>query len=222
MPGVAGTDVQLAEHLWSDILGDIGAVLESLTTFWASVAESSSISDSLAVIDGVKNYQGTIVTGQEVPECLQEYWAKGCLVYSPEYGLEVHSALLANCGKRSDVEKRIWRGEAELLLPIVNELRLRVCDDLTKYFGNEWPVKWLPPVHPQELEQVKETPLATELGHIDYLFRNTGSGHPLDSMRHFANLVWNARRLRNDIAHYKTVVYQDFKGLLEERGKVGL
>ncbi len=222
LPNLVGSDVQLAEHLWSDVIGDIGSIVESLKIFWASMAESIAAPDCPALMEAIKNHQGTFQGGQELPECLQEYWAKGCLTYSPEYGLEAHPALLASCGQRSEVEKRIWRGVAELLLPILNELRLTVCNNLTERFGDEWPVQWVLPHHPQELEQVKDTPLATELGHIDYLFRNTGAGHPLDSMRHLATLVRNARRLRNDIAHYKPVVYQDFRGLLEERGKLGL
>lgn len=222
LPSVVGSDVQLAEHLWSDIIGDINTIVESLKTFWGNVQESIPDSDSKAVMEAIRNHQGTIGAGRELPEFLEGYWAKGCLVYSPEYGLEAHPALLAHDGNRSEVEKRIWRGEAELFLPILNELRLRVCHDLTGEYGNEWPVQWIPPVNPQELEQVQETPLATELGHIDYLFRNTGTGHQLDSKRHLANLVRNARRVRNEIAHYKPVVYQDFEDLLEERGKVGL
>ena len=222
LPSLVSSDVQLAEHLWSEVVGDIGSLVEGLKKFWASIEESITVSDCSALMEAIKNHQGALQGGQELPKCLQEYWAKGSLIYSPEYGLEAHPALLANCGQRSEVEKRIWRGEAELLLPILNELRLRVCNDLTERFGDEWPVKWVLPLFPQELEQVKETPLATELGHIDYLFRNTGAGHPLDSMRHLATIVRNARSIRNDIAHYKPVVYQDFKGLLEERGKLGL
>ena len=221
LPSVAGSDVQLAEHLWPAIIGDMDTIVESLKTFWAGVEGSIQDCDALAVMTAIKNHQGAIGADRELPECLQWFWAKGCLVYSPEYGLEAHPALLAHHGNRIEVEKRIWRGEAELLLPILNELRLRVCTDLTEDYGNEWPVQWILPFLPQELEQVKETPLATELGHIDYLFRNTGTGHPLDSKRHLANLVRNARSVRNDIAHYKPVVYQDFVGLLEERGRVG-
>ena len=222
LPSLVGSDVQLAEHLWSDVLGDIGSIVKGLKTFWASIEESMTVPDCSALMEAVKNYRGAFHGGQELPECLQEYWAKGRLTYSPEYGLEAHPAFLAHCGQEREVEKRIWRGEAELLLPILNELRLRVCSELTERFGDEWPVKWVPPLFPQELEQVRDTPLATELGHIDYLFRNIRAGHPLDCVRYLATIVWNARCLRNDIAHYKPVVYQDFRGLLEERVEFGL
>ena len=106
LPGLVGSDVQLAEHLWPDVIGDIGSIVEGLKMFWASIEESITVPDCSALtvpdcsalMEAIRNHQGAFQGGQELPKCLQEYWAKGSLIYSPEYGLEVHPALLANCG----------------------------------------------------------------------------------------------------------------------------
>ena len=170
--------------------------------------------------EAAKNYRGAFAVGQELPTEFWEPWAKGRLVYTPEHGVELHPGLLAHFGYRVEVEKRLWRGQAELLLPVLNEIRLRICTELTYAYGSDWPFKWREPASGYESEQVKITSLATELGHIHYLFATAVRGHPLDAMRHLSALALNARNMRNLVAHNKAVVYRDFELLCQERNRV--
>ena len=221
LPGLVGSDVQLALEIWTEVDKDIEHIVGSLMDFWGNVEEPTAISPIDSLLEAVKNYQGAFSIGQELPKDFWEPWAKGGLVYTPEHGLEVHPALLAHCDHRVEVEKRLWRGQAELLLPILNEIRLMICTELTEEYGNDWPFKWRDPASPYDLEQVKITPLATELGHINYLFANAGQGHPLNEKRHLSDLVLNARNMRNQVAHNKPVAYRYFELLCKERNKVG-
>ena len=134
--------------------------------------------------------------------------------------LQIVVVVLAYASYSADVKKMLWRGEAEFLLPILNDIRLRVCVELTDSYGPDWPIRWGEPATGHELEQVKLSPLATELGHIDYIFRFFGD--QLQEKHSLSELIRQARNLRNKIAHYNPVPLQDYLDLCKERDKVGL
>ena len=221
LSGLVSSDVQLGSEVWSEVEKDIEQIVEGLARFWDTVEDPTAIPSVDGLSELVKDYQGPFDIGQELPLHFWEPWSKGALVYTPEHGLEVHPALLAHAGRKIEVEKRLWRGQAELLLPILNEVRLKVCTHLTGAYGDDWPVKWGAPASEYELEQVKITPLATELGYIHHLFVSTGPAHVLNANRHLSNLVLNAKTMRNQVAHNKPVPYRLFAELCRERNRVG-
>ena len=197
----------------------------SLIDYWESLEQPDvawSIDD---VIERVNEVSGRYAVGQQPPENLRELWACGGLVYTPEHGLEVHPALLARSDRRATVEHMLWRGQSELLLPLVNEVRLKVCQDFTATYGSNWPVRWVAPLNEQDEEEVRRSPLGTELGHVNYLLQNLGVHNPrhdLFEKRSLGDLILRAKNLRNEIAHYNPVALRDFIGLCEERKKTGI
>ena len=177
------------------------------------------------VVESVTEVRGAYKVGQEPPESLRGLWASGCLGYTPEYGLEVHPGFLAQSNRRATAEHMLWRGQSELILPLVNEVRLKVCQDLTNTFGSDWPVRWVPPSNEQEVEEARRSPLGTELRHVNYLLQSLGMRNPrhdLYEKRSLGDLVLRARNLRNEVAHYNPVALRDFVGLCEESARVGM
>ena len=225
LPGLVGGDVQLAEHMWGRVSRGTDQAIEGLAEYWDRL-EHTEVSDSIDdAIEVVKANRESYVGGQELPGHLWRLWAGGGLVYTREYGLEVHPALLAHHERRASVEHMLWRGQSELLLPIVNEIRLKVCQDLTETYGSDWPVKWVPPHFEHDIEDVSRSPLGTELSHVSYLLQNLGTHnhrHDLYQKRFLGDLVLMAKTLRNEIAHYNPVSYEDFEKLCDERNKVGI
>ena len=139
--------------------------------YWGNLDEPASTDGFDYLLDLIKGETGTAYSiGQEVPSSLRSIWAGGGLVYTPEYGLELHPAFLAHANHTVEVQKMVWRGQAELLLPLVNEIRLKVCSALTGTYGRDWPHQWGLPTSPHEVEQVRITPLAAELGYLYFLF----------------------------------------------------
>ena len=45
---------------------------------------------------------------------------------------------------------------------------------MTATYGPDWPIRWVPPSNEHEIEEVKRSPLGTELGHINYLLQSLG------------------------------------------------
>ena len=225
IPGLVGSDVQLAEHMWDVVLGDTDHVIENLAQYWGSLehADENDLTDE--AFEGFKADQETYRAGHELPEHLHRLWATGGLVYTREYGLEIHPGLLAYYDRRASVEHMLWRGQSELLLPVVNEIRLKVCHDFTATYGSDWPVRWSRPYNEYESAEAIGSPLGTELGHINYLLQNIGMhnhNHALYQKRFLGDLVLKARRLRNEIAHYNPVSCEDFVRLCGERTRTGI
>ena len=225
LPGLVSSDVQLAEHMWTRVLNGTEYSLNGLIDYWASMEQNEAHGSIHDVIELVNANRGSYAVGQEVPERLRRLWAAGGLVYAPEYGLEVHPALLARSGRREGVEHMLWRGQSELLLPAVNEIRLKVCQDLTATYGSDWPLRWVPPFSELEVEEVRRSPLGTELGHVSYLLQALGMRnhrHDLYEKSYLGDMVLRAKNLRNEIAHYNPVALRDFIDLCREREKTGL
>ena len=214
LPGLVGGDVQLAERMW-DRLGDAVQTIEGLAEFRDGLEHESfagSIDEAVATIAA---HQGTYAAGQAVPEGLRRLWADGGLTYSTEYGLEVHPAWLAHCERWEDVRDRLWRGQSELILPFVNRIRLRVCQDLTKTYGEDWPERWITPKYYEEDTEDSHSPLGTELSHLTQVL-GLGKhipGHELSQKRSLADLAQRANGLRNKIAHYHPISCEEYVDL---------
>ena len=220
LPGLVSSDVQLAEHVWGQVAEDPRLLLRSLADYWENRGQTDNVDSIDGVVELIKANEGTYSVGQEVPSHLRRIWASGGLVYTPEYGLEVHPGLLAHKGRDSDVLHRLWRGQAELLLPILNELRVRICEDLSKAFGNDWATKWWTPSTEYELREVERSPIGAEFGYIDHLLRfvsKRSNRHPLNEKHQLVELVVHAKNLRNQIAHYRPVLFQQFAELCDKR-----
>ena len=222
LPSLVGSDVQLAENMWDLVTEDQETIVGGLADYWQSIQDPNNLCPIDELIDLVGRENHLYLIGQEVPEKLRQAWASGSLVYTPECGLEIHPSLLACANRKTDVLMRLWRGQAEYLLPMLNEIRLKVCIGLTQAFGDDWPVRWAQPASAHELEQVKLSALAAELGYIDYLFSSFREQHQLGAYLNWAGLVMRAKNLRNQIAHYKPVLYQQYLNLCDERVKVGI
>lgn len=225
IPGLVSSDVQLAEHMWECVLNGTEQVMSGLTEYWESLEQTDMAWSIDEVLERANEARGKYTVGQEPPKDLHRLWASGGLVYTPEHGVEVHPALLAKYCQLATVQHMLWRGQAELILPLVNEIRLRVCQDLTTTYGCDWPVRWVPPLNEQEVEEAMRFPLGTELGHVNYLLQSLGQrnpSHDLFKKRSFGNLVLRAKNLRNQIAHYNPVALRDFIELYEEREKTGM
>ena len=224
LPSLVSSDIQLAERIWGDVAGEQSAVVNRLVDYWQNLEDPACTAGIDDLLDLMKGERGAVYTvGQEVPTELHSSWSSGKVLYTPEYGLEVHPAFLAYTNHTAEVQKVMWRGQAELLLPILNEIRLRICTLLTDRYGSDWPYEWGLPTSAHELEQVQISPLAAELGYLHYLFDSAVERKlPVATEMNLARLVQRARELRNSIAHNRSVDFRDFKILGEALSKAGI
>ena len=206
LPALAGNDVKLAEYLQHDIFGSFDGIIRGLKEY-ARI-------EGLSTLDPTEVHElDAVAPSDSPPSNMQERWSKGDIVSSPEHGTEYHPGLLAKCGQYRDIERRLWRGQAELLLPILNEIRIRICDTLTESFGEDWPVNPYRPVSDYELEAVVDNPRGAEFGHIEYLLKFIPK---FRGKTELLPLVSQCRRLRNEIAHFRPVTFAEFERVWHE------
>ena len=225
LPSLIAGDVQLGERMWDLVTEDVACLMDGLVEYWNGLDQPELVGSIDEVNDLINSETLTYEDAQGLPENLRMLWAGGGLVYTPEYGIEAHPALLAYKDRQVDVEHMMWRGQSELLLPMMNDIRLRACEEMTATYGHDWPTKWQLPGNEYEIEEARRNPLGTELGHLDQLLRYVGrysDQHALDEKRYLSKLISQAKNIRNQIAHYNTVPYPNYEELFDERTKVGL
>ena len=100
---------------------------------------------------------------------------------------------------------------------MLNGVRINVCDEMTRAFGEDWPINPLRPRTNYELEAVEDNPRGAEFGHIEYLLRNIPDFRIKSDL---LDLVSLSRNLRNEIAHYRPVNFADFERIWKEMKKL--
>jgi hypothetical protein len=224
--GIAGNDAQARwrEHLLSTLVGGDVGLLESL---WNADASDFEQIKSLARIyaedrgwtrdrlltwgvpDGTGSTSLSVGRISEQPASQHHaMWAQGVLQATPEHGVELHPAVLVVLDQQSELQHRLWRGQAELLLPVIDSIRLAICSHLTRRYGQDWPVRWHQPDHADENAAVRETPLACGWGYLEWLVRNCRS---FEKERRWLDLIVPAVKVRNALAHYRVVTCDQYE-----------
>ncbi|MGQ4808465.1 hypothetical protein NKDENANG_01848 [Candidatus Entotheonellaceae bacterium PAL068K] len=217
LPGLVGNDVSLAAYLWDHMQGDFESLLTHLRIFaercnWKTgVLKEWDKGIREAVLNRAWN------RGRPFPPSeLRPLWAYGAVGWTLEYGLELHTAALAVLKQREGLRHRLWRGQAELLLPYVDHIRLGLCKHLTRVLGPDWPVRWYQPTSQEEDQTVRDNPLACQWGYLDTLLKK---GAIPRSERRWSTLASRVRWIRNEIAHYRPVTFGDFEAVLRETAR---
>jgi len=210
IPSLACGDIALASHLWDHIYSDTKELGNQLRLFAGERGWTTNILRKL----GVANMDGNMPDSQEPafygpPIRLRNLWAQGVIVWTQEYGFEFHSAALLVLEQHEELSHRIWRGQAPLLLPEIDALRLELCSYLTRHYGSDWPL--LEPCRsPEEDKAVRNNPLACQWGHLELLLRKCNL---LRSESHRLSLVRQVREIRNELAHYRPINFSTFESV---------
>jgi hypothetical protein len=218
LPALTGGDVVLATYLWDDLHTSIEGLLSRLCSFAAQRGWAAKVLRNWGAGERMMASSRDYRRMQRFPPVeIRSLWAHGLIGWTLEYGLELHPAALAVLERREELQHRLWRGQAELLLPCIDQIRLALCDTLTRTHGPDWPVRGYLPESPEEDASVRHSPLACQWGHLEVLLRH---GAFLRAERHWLPLASIARWVRNEIAHYRPVTFRDFEGIWREIERV--
>ena len=217
LPGLVGNDVELAESLWDhaqssgkDLLEYIG----SLAAFrgWTEVDLKAWGANDVESVS--KRYLFDPPT--QPPFELRELWARGALSYSQDYGLDLHPIANAILGQEVALKRKILRGQVELLSPMLDALRIDICQYLSSVYGGDWPIRWISPRDSDEEWQVPKEPMSAEWGHI---VRVLGHYQLKSEELQRYNQASLARNIRNTIYHYDLVEFREFDRLTRMMAK---
>jgi len=214
LPAITGSDMALADHLWDDY----DLTIEGLRKKLDSYAVMRNWDIEFLREEGVEEYEDSMTFHNKKSSLfrsskIKHLWGKGILYWTPEYGVQLNTAVLALLGKEKEVMHRIWRGQVEYLLPMLDQIRLAICEKLTGLYGPAWPYKWITPKYEDDYKAVQKDPMACELGHLFHLLKVCKN---MKTSRNLVPLVNQASYVRNELAHYRPVDYPQYERLMKE------
>lgn len=211
LPSLVGNDIALAGHLWDQLHLDFDQLLPLLQSFgklrgWTlQDLQAWDAEELLFPLTSNEAHPSRIP-----PPRWNQLWSRGVLNWTPEYGIEIHTAALALLNRAEDLQHRLWRGQTSLLFPLIDNVRLALCRHMSRQYGQDWPIRWYPPDIEEEARAVQDSPLACQWGHLAWLLNNCGYLH---GERRLRDVVKPARWIRNELAHYRPVSLSQFEGL---------
>lgn len=209
LPAICGNDCDFLEFLWDKIHFNLEDLTPHLTGYanahgWTRDLLAEWGANSMA--DGHNHFTGSSPL-QPVKEHMT-LWSEGVLQWTPEYGFELHTAALAALGMQESVYHRFWRGQAKLILPIIDQMRLELCNYLGKLYGKDWPLRWSQPESRDDIEALKENPMNIQWGYLCWCLDQL---RQLNSVKRWLPFVKDARRIRNDLSHYRPIGFTQLK-----------
>ena len=205
LPSLALGDLRLQDRLWDEVGGTVEHIETCLIDHGQSIGWTEA---SLHAWVGNGSKSGTAPPEWSARDLERHHslWDRGLICQTPEFGPELHSSAAAILGHHDVILHRIWRGQAAVLLPALDSLRLRLCRDLTAHLGNRWPTKWLVPESPIEERETREDPMACGWGHLSRLILRCEQVRTVCNVGRLAAL---ASDMRNSLAHSRPVSRAD-------------
>lgn len=216
VPGIIGNDVDFG----SFILEALYEPMEAIETRLIEYAHKRSWKEEILKKWGIdetfcrsiKTIATDSISPLMPPPKLRELWSKGIVSWTPENGAEIHLAAIAVLGWKNEIRHRFWREQAKLLLPVIDSLRIHICEKMTSEYGDNWHTRYCTPSNIQTTE-LQESPLACEWGYLEYIFKTV---HAFRKQNSLLSLIMQARSIRNKLAHYQTIDYFIYAKFIKE------
>lgn len=214
LPAIVGADLGMADYIWPEYDPRNEGLLKKISGY----SEMRQWDLEYLRDSGIEDYDEHLEFHNGNPSIfnsgiLRNLWIKGLIYWTPEYGLQINTAVLLLLGKEKEVQHRVWRGQVEHLLPLLDRIRLALCEKLTIIYGPSWPYQWEKPKYEEDYEAVVKDPLSCELGYLQYLLYKCPN---MRRERNLLPLVNQAKSVRNDLAHYRPVEYAEYEKLINE------
>jgi hypothetical protein len=190
--------MSLAQVLVEEMPPDIEAAFKILG---ARIGDSSITTNSLSDEDVLFVPYGKRLSPPPRDDLGKNLWELGQLDWINGRGKVVHSVLLAAAGNNAEIKRRIWVAQLELLLPLVERIRLSLISWIESKVGKDWIDKLT-----ENLSAIDRDDIETEIGTLAYhVFRRVSR---LSNHKEFPILektVWAWRKIRNELAHGRFV-----------------
>lgn len=213
LPSLSANDISFAGFIWDYICHNRSKLKEKIMEFACRRSWTKNYLQDLKAKDFSQDNFGSSVDTLEPSTIQWNLWSEGILVHSPEHGTELHVATLMVLDMKKAFEHRLWRSQTPLLLPLIDRLRLDICQYLTDTYGLDWPKRkknW--PDH----SPIPEDPLACELGSLKIVVEDC-----MPKQKHLVLCIRIMKSLRNKLAHYSSVEYDDFYHFWSEVKEAG-
>jgi hypothetical protein len=209
-PSFSCCDLSLLEVLWDLPRVDQSSVSVALVDY----AEQRGWADLRSTVDGLqRDIKFSSPTPDHLRDSLLEAWAEGILWWTPEFGLEIHVAATAVMADKRVLVERLWRGQVAGFMPLLEGLRIDICQYLSENVGENWPLLWAEPESEREKQALLSDPLTCGWGYLTFLMKTQRGLRAICDLRALCRV---AHGMRNSLAHYHSVEPSAFDALLTE------
>ena len=188
IPSLSGSDKDLALALLDVVLQPKEAIIAKLRDYALQKGWNKE-----AIRKAISQWKPNRL--RAFPDKNLQIWSEGLLSYTPEYGEELHSSVLALLDRENEINHRLWRGQSSLILPMIDYIRFRVAEFFKERYPN----------HMRQFE--------SDDGYIDLgqLKRAIDQLPPASGERQqWHSAIFLAHQIRNQFAHYHPVTFEDF------------
>jgi hypothetical protein len=211
LPYLAGPDLDLANHLWPILENPKDEIYQSLIMLATKRGWTANKLEKWGLVTFLKSWQRSSRSFIQMPKQIEKtLWLHGVIYQMPDYGLQVSAVALAVLEKWDNLDHSLWRGQASLLLPIIDEHRVSICHELTERYGSNWVLSWSKPITSEAAEELKKSPLAAEWGHLESAILRS----PYRDEQHRLRNIRFLRGIRNKLAHYRPISYKEYELLM--------
>ncbi len=201
--GLAPADPRLARRLLEDRPEDTEQVVTLLREYAGRLAPAEFPRNGTHSWRALAGEQRCGPPSEVVGRAL---WSKGWLDWVDGYGECFHAAALAAAGRDDEVERRLWQGQQEVILPLVERVRRALLYWVEREYGAKWIAELVDKLPEQEAEA-----LETEIGALaHHLFRSRSRLHQRQPRlwETVSPLAWSWRGIRNELAHGRMIGFQ--------------
>lgn len=208
MTFLAGNDLDVVERLWHIMDSKRETIYNTLLQIAQERNWTIHTLEKWGVTEYLKSWQRASRRFVQFPVRDENLlWLRGVIYQTPEYGTQVSAVALAVLEKWELLDHLCWRGQTTLLLPLIDEYRLSVCQELTDRYGPDWAWQWSKPISDEVRKQLMNNPMAAEWGHLENSIRRS----PHHTEKNRLTAICTARHIRNQLAHYKPITFQDYE-----------
>ncbi len=195
LASLGGSDLILCERLWDDIFLPFDDLFKKLLDYANEFGVERETIDDL--LTGWRPKPPGLNSYNSLFKSANSPISFGLAVYTEEYGEEIHSAILAMLNKKEEINHRIWRAQASLILPLIDDVRRRICEYLSSQCRSGWNgqgINWQD--GPLELSKLQR--YFSDLPQSAWEKHQWGTG------------IYQALQIRNSLAHYEPIAYSAY------------
>jgi hypothetical protein len=209
LPPLVGADLGLLTPLWDLCLLDFDQVFAYLQQLAAQRGWTPDKLRAWRAHEYTRQHTNMVKPTLPLSKPERTLWSAGVLDYVDEIGPMISSVALAALGDEDGVRHRLWRGQAALALPDLDELRTRIAQELTRLNGTDWITTWLK-ADANRTRQLLANQFLVEWGELDAAVRRAPYHR-----QSWLPAIQHARTLRNQLAHYQPISFHEYELLLK-------
>ena len=190
-------DIQLCACLWEAIMRSPQEIINRLTEYGERLGYPKE--DLQTRLRGWKAKPPDVDLRLSPDDKDYGLISRGITTYTPEYGEEENSAVLAVLGLEDPLTHRLWRAQMALIFPLVDEIRRKLCDLLIDTLNGEDSI-WVGD---------SEYSLPVEMGPLKKYFEELEPRAPIK--QRWGSAVQDTWYYRNELAHYQPVSFDGFQ-----------